>query len=143
VGLVAGSFGQDYRFHANSTGRCDFCCVWTFTDVVPGSYEIFATWPAQDNRPAMRPIGWSPRNCSRTNFADHSASILVNQKFSPAGRWRAGGLGQSRRLTRRDGAAVELGNNADGWVAADAVDRAGRSGHELPLTVKPGLRQLT
>ena len=141
LGPVNGAFGQDYRFHANSADSPTTAATWTFTDVVPGSYEIFATWPEHENRASNAPYTVVTQVTQPGGgLVEKSASILVNQKFTPTGPVVGGRPWVSLGVFTTDGTTlrVELRNNADGVVAADAVRIVPVDPvTKLPVTVKP------
>ena len=108
------AYHSDYMVHApgNGTGTA----TWTFNNVAPGSYQIFAHWVA---------FSTFASNAPYTVF-DGSTSlgtVRVNQQLAPAGDssegvvWQSLGTFNSSNRTLK----VQLSDNANGNLIADAV----------------------
>ncbi|HEY4632638.1 MAG TPA: ELWxxDGT repeat protein, partial [Candidatus Limnocylindrales bacterium] len=141
-----GAFGLDYRFHAGAAGSATALARWEFTGLVPGTYEVSATWSPHESRASDAPYTVVTQVTQPGGgLADGSTTVPVNQKFAPDGAVAGGRPWQSLGVYATAGTnlRVELRNVADGLVAADAirivaVDPLTR----LPLTVKPELARL-
>ena len=108
-------YGSDYLYHDPGAGYNKV--RWTFTDLVPGeTYEVSATWVGGTNRPSNAPY----------TITAGGAPIVVriNQQLNPDD------FGNGRKweiiapVTLVNGSrqiVVELSDNADGYVQADAV----------------------
>ena len=149
IGNVAptpGALDFDYRVHAGVSGSPSALARWDFTALVPGTYEVFATWPHHESRADDAPYTVVTQVAgSQGGFTEESSTVRINQKFAPGGAVAAGRPWQSLGVYSTAGTMlrVELGNDADGLVAADAirvvpVDPITR----LPLTARPGLAVL-
>ncbi len=108
------AYHSDYMVHApgNGTGTA----TWTFNNVAPGSYQVFARWVA---------FSTFASNAPYTVF-DGSTSlgtVQVNQQLAPVGDisdgvvWQSLGTFSSSNRTLK----VQLSDNANGFVIADAI----------------------
>jgi len=110
-------------FPANHGLDCGSTAKWTFTGMVPDTYEVFATWPEFSyQRPTNVPFEVFDGDTSR-------GKATANQETAPTGpeaegvKWQSLGTFEIKSGTLR----VELGNAAVGrWVIADAVRIVGR-----------------
>ncbi len=131
---VEGTFAGDYRFiEPSSSATATAAAEWTFNQLPVGNYEVWVTWPAHENRASNAPYTISATSQSDDQFSfTVKHSVVVNQKFAPAGEVFAGVSWQ--RLTLTDGVhvarsagattgtlKVTLTNSANGLVAADGV----------------------
>jgi hypothetical protein len=106
--------GLDYDYAASGTGSAR--ATWSFTGLVPGSYQVFARWVPFSNRAT---------NATYTirDGATLLGSAVVNQQLAPAGELSNGITWQSLGFfqTATGNLAVQLTNAANGFVIADAV----------------------
>ena len=146
VALTPGAFDFDYRVHAAVSGSASAVARWDFTALVPGTYEVFATWPQHESRASDAPytvVTQVPG--SDGGLAEESSTVRINQKFAPGGAVLGGRPWQSLGVYSTAGTMlrVELRNDADGLVAADAIRIVPVDPITgLPLTAKPGLEVL-
>ncbi|MDB5386215.1 MAG: Extracellular serine protease precursor [Planctomycetaceae bacterium] len=115
---VAGrGFTNDLRFASGIGGTTpNATATYTFTNLTPGTYRVSATWYATTNRATNSPFtitgGASP------------LTVTVNQQNSPNGFTADGAtwndLSPSYTITGTT-LTVTLGNNANGYVIADAI----------------------
>ena len=146
IGAVISAFDQDYRFHAAVNSVATVVASWEFTNLVPGTYEVFATWPAHESRASNAPYTTVVLTTHPDGtLTEQSTTRLIIQKFAPNGAVVGGRPWESLGVFSIDGTAlrVELTNNADGAVAADAI-RLVRidPATGLPLAVMPNLKVL-
>jgi len=108
------AYHSDYTMHAPGNGSGT--ATWTFNNVAPGQYQVFARWVAFNTFASNAPY---------TVF-DGSANlgtVLVNQQVAPAGDtsngvvWQSLGTFNSVNRTLK----VQLSDNANGMLIADAV----------------------
>ena len=135
--LGSEAFRQDYAFHAGTTGDDPAATArWTFTDLVPGRYEVFVTWP---------------EHASRANNAPYQVLgvagepiIEVNQRRAPDGERLGGRPWQSLGVftITGDTLRVVLSSAANGSIAADAVRIVARQWPTAGLT-RPEVLNLT
>jgi len=113
--------------HESLPGSGSDVARWTFTGLMPGVYQVAATWSTYFNRATDSPFsvldGTVPRG-----------TVNVNQRLAPSGFSDAGGVWQplSDFDIASDTLVVELRDNANGRLNADAV-RIERVG-ALPAT---------
>lgn len=90
--------------------------IWTFTGLVPGAYRVSATWVPQSGAATNSPF---------TLTGGVPLTVNVNQQLNPNGQIVAGGatfqdiLGSYTIVG--NSLTVQLANNANGVVIADAV----------------------
>ncbi|MCA9091868.1 MAG: VCBS repeat-containing protein [Planctomycetaceae bacterium] len=120
------TFNSDYRFNANivsSDSAATEEAIWTFDDLIPGEYEIYATWPADSSYATNVPFAVSgdgvPEQVIRVDqTASPNGTSLGGrpwQKISDVSIEPSAIDGKSGNLT------VRLGNNANGIVVADGL----------------------
>jgi hypothetical protein len=104
---VAGYYGQFYATHPAGTGSAEV----RFRPDVPqtGVYEVAVWYPAASNRASNAPYV--------VNAADGSGTFRVDQR-GEGSRWVVLG---SFTFVAGDSATIELSDDADGYVIADAV----------------------
>ncbi|MFJ8579503.1 exo-alpha-sialidase [Micromonospora sp. NPDC093277] len=104
---VAGYYGQFYATHPAGTGSA----VARFRPDVPmtGTYEVAVWYPAHSNRASNAPYV--------VNHADGQARFRVDQRAEGA-RWVVLG---AFSFVAGDTATIELSDDANGYVIADAV----------------------
>lgn len=89
---------------------------WDFTDLRPGWYQVFATWGPTTNQATNSPFTIYDGAVAR-------ATVTVNQTLTPSGitfngsPWESLGVYLSSAGLLR----VQLTDNANGFIAADAV----------------------
>lgn len=108
------SYGLDYEYHAAGNGNGS--ATWTFNNVPTGAYEVFAKWIPFSNRATNAPY----------TVLDGGATlgtVLVNQQLFPTGEQSNGITWQSLGMfnTSTGTLAVQLHDNANGYVIADAI----------------------
>jgi hypothetical protein len=113
--------GQGYNnnVHFAPAGTGGSVATWTFSGLTPGTYEVSATWSPDPNRATNAPY---------TVITGSSTTVTVNQTQSPASlpggftdlgvAWMD--LGGPYTLTGST-LVVQLSNNANGYVIADAI----------------------
>lgn len=129
-----GGYGGRSRYHPAGTGMN--AATWTFAGLMPGLYQIEATWAAHANR------------ASDADYRLWNGAVPglapVNQKVAPAGRLIGGRPFQWLGLvTVRSGTlTVTLTDAADGVVSADAVSvtRAALTAEEQADVLATALR---
>ena len=138
LGRWTGISGQGLQGSAVATqpGSGTNVAAWTFRGLVPGLYQVSATWTPDANRASN----------ARFNLVNGSRStaVTVNQQSAPADFRDAGTswqkLGQPFRISGNT-LVVQLSDLADGAVVADAVriERYGYPG-QIQTGSETGLR---
>ncbi|MBI1335499.1 MAG: choice-of-anchor D domain-containing protein [Phycisphaera sp.] len=108
-------YGGDHSFAQGGTGANT--ATYTFTDLTPGTYEIFATWRGDTNR------------ANNTLFTVNSgsttlSSVLVNQQLSPGTLYENGvwwGLIGTVTLTQTSLSVTLSDPGTTGYIDADAI----------------------
>ncbi|HSB78835.1 MAG TPA: PA14 domain-containing protein, partial [Candidatus Methylomirabilis sp.] len=124
---VAGAFNTDYQFHAGVAGTTKGEAEWTFTNLRPGRYEVFITWPSHESRASNVPItvrGGLNGNTILIPEGGTSGNLLLNERFSPNGAVVGGRPWQSLGVFTSTGEIwkiIATLSNTDGSIAADAV----------------------
>jgi autotransporter-associated beta strand protein len=111
----AGAYDGDFRYHAPGDGSDT--ATWTFQALDPTrAYQVYATWSAQSNRATNSPF-------TVLNGSTSLATVRLNQQFAPSDTTIDGQGWESLGIyTPTSGSlAVQLGDNADGDVVADAI----------------------
>jgi predicted CXXCH cytochrome family protein len=83
--------------------------TWTFNVALDGDYKVYAWWKATTNRATDAPF--------TVNYSGGSQTVRVNQQANGS-QWNE--LGTFSFITTAAGSVV-LGNDADGYVIADAI----------------------
>ncbi|WP_406699030.1 tandem-95 repeat protein [Singulisphaera sp. Ch08] len=120
----SGGYGGTARYVASGDGSAT--ASWQQTGLAPGSYEVQVTWIAGGNRASNAPYRIYDGNTL-------IKTVRINQRNNPAGGVTSGGaVFQSLGTVAITGSTlrVELGNDADGYVIADAV----RLGEPTPFS---------
>ena len=108
-------YGSNYRYAASGDGTST--ATWEFSGLSSGSYEVEVTWTAHANRASDAPY----RVYEGPTLV---GTVRVDQRGWPTGASVGGvsfqGLGRFR-LSGTGALRVVLGNDADGFVIADAV----------------------
>jgi ELWxxDGT repeat protein len=121
---VAQAFNTDYRFHDDNGAAL---AEWTFSNVRPGRYEVFVTWPEDASRNSQ--VFYSVQGDSGSPYSlmpengDYS-TLTVNQRFAPDGAVVAGRPWQSLGVFNTQDDAVRVLASmgySNGSMAADAV----------------------
>ena len=111
------SYGQGYLgdIHFTAAGNGSDTATWTF-DVIPGEYEIAATWTRHGNRAKDAPY-------TILNGSTPLATIDVNQEQNPNDFSDAGGSWERLGTYNITGSqlVVRLTDDADQYVIADAI----------------------
>ncbi|WP_406696275.1 hypothetical protein V5E97_35330 [Singulisphaera sp. Ch08] len=111
----AGGYGGTARYVSPGTGSS--VATWLQTGLAPGSYEVQVTWLAGGNRASNAPY----------RMYDGSTllkTVRIDQRTSPSGSVTSGGVTfQTLGSVVINGGTlrVELANDADGYLIADAV----------------------
>ena len=108
-------YGSNYRYAASGDGTST--ATWEFSGLSSGSYEVEVTWTAHANRASDAPYrvyeGTTLLGTTRLDQRSWPTGASVGGvSFQGLGRFRLSGTGALR---------VVLGNDADGYVIADAV----------------------
>ncbi|WP_406699029.1 tandem-95 repeat protein [Singulisphaera sp. Ch08] len=136
---VTGGFGGSVAYTAGSGSTATATATWEQTGLAPGSYEVRVTWLAGTNRASNAPYRIYDGNTL-------IKTVRIDQRNNPAGVVLASGAVFQNLGTvaiNNGTLRVELGNDADGFVIADAV----RLGDTIPFTPvfvddgKPGYNQ--
>lgn len=120
------AYNLDYDYHAAGNGSA--AVTWTFADMDPGSYQVFARWSWFLNRATNAPY-------TILDGATPLGTVLVNQQVPPVGDHSEGITWQSLGNYQIDSGnlIVRLSNNANGYVIADAIRIvAGGIGPQVP-----------
>jgi hypothetical protein len=111
--ISGNGLNDDYRSHAKGSGSAK--ATWDFSGLAAGSYQVQATWPA---------LSTSARDAKYKIFngAVLQQTVQVNQRQQAADAlesrgWKTLGTFSITSSTLK----VELGNNANGNVIADAI----------------------
>jgi hypothetical protein len=110
ISTTNGFLGNSH-YAAASSGTPSATASWNFT-VTPGFYQVWVTWPADNN------------NASNAPFSiNGGTAVLLNQQAAPTGMTYDGTAWQPLGLYVATGSTltVTLTNNANGNVTADAV----------------------
>ncbi len=108
------AYQLDYNYHAAGSGTG--AAKWTFSDILSGSYQVFAHWIPFSNWATNAPF-------TVLDGANALGTVLVNQQQAPTGdqsngiTWQSLGTFQTNSGTL----AVRLDDNANGFVIADAI----------------------
>jgi hypothetical protein len=120
----AGSFHKDYRFAPGVTGASTATARWEFVNLVPGTYDVLATWHGHDTHAtnALYTIKYKQR-LESSALEDKADTVRKIQRLDPDGPTVGGRPWGSLGTVKIDGTTltVELGDNADGIVIADAI----------------------
>ncbi len=108
------AYGLDYDYHA--AGNDNSTASYTFNGLADGSYEIYAKWIPFSNRATNAPY-------TILNGSTVVDTVLVNQQAAPSGDVSNGVTWQKlgTYTTTTGKLVVRLGDNANGYVVADAV----------------------
>lgn len=124
-----GGFGVTGGFATNNNTQADLGelrsdapgsggdrAMWNFTGLAPGNYTVYTTWVPFFNRATNAPYTIADGNVSQS-------TVLVNQQLTPADVSYSGMMWKSlETLHLTSGTlSVSLGNQANGFVIADAV----------------------
>jgi hypothetical protein len=104
--------------------------VWTADGLPAGDYEVSAAWMPHPNRASNAPY-------TIFDGTNRLAQVAVDQRFYPVGAVVHGTQFQPLGTFRVDSGRlrVELTNQADGYVIADAVYLA-RQGDATPILLR-------
>ncbi|MCB0406300.1 MAG: hypothetical protein KDD51_16080, partial [Bdellovibrionales bacterium] len=115
--------GQDSRGHRGSlvyaaAGNGQTNATWTFTDLSPNTYQVSATWFPHSNRATNAPF--TIRDGVNGPVL---ATTFINQQKAPDDFSDRGSQWENLKSVTITGKVlvVELANNADGFVIADAI----------------------
>jgi hypothetical protein len=108
------AYQLDYDYHAAGNGSDT--ATWNFTNVTPGTYQVFAKWIPFSNRATNAPY-------TVFDGSTQLGTVLVNQQLFPTGDQSNGIVWQSLGMfsTSTGTLSVRLGDNANGYVVADAI----------------------
>ena len=115
---AATSIGHEGDLLHTSPGTGSRIATWTFTDLTPGMYRVSATWFAYTNRATNAPF--TIRDGIAGPVLD---TVLVNQQLAPNDFTDAGSDWEDLTTITITGntLTVQLTNNANGYVIADAI----------------------
>jgi hypothetical protein len=130
-GLATGGYNGDYRYNAANSGSSQ--ATWEFTGLLTGLYEVRATWVSYGNRATNAPY-------TILDGATTEDTVTVNQQAAPTADGTLGGRPfQSLGSYNIDNGSlsVQLSDDADGYVIADAIQilRLGDLSNELTVTI--------
>lgn len=108
------AYGLDYDYRTAGNGNST--ASYTFNGLANGSYQVLAKWIPFSNRATNAPY-------TILNGATPISTVLVNQQLAPAGEVSNGIIWQSLGTfdTTTGALVVRLGDNANGYVIADAI----------------------
>jgi uncharacterized repeat protein (TIGR01451 family) len=108
------AYQLDYSYHAAGSGSGS--ATWTFGSLPSGAYQVFTKWIPFSNRATNAPY-------TILDGATPLATVQVNQRLMPVGDQSNAVVWQSLGtfVTTTGILAVRLGDNANGYVVADAV----------------------
>ncbi len=125
--------------HYVAAGDGSATATYDFTGLAAGEYAVYAAWPTAGNHATNAPF----------NFYDGAAPIgatMVNEAAAPNGAVISG----FQQLTLVDvtsgGLNVVVGNNANNYVIADAVELvkvAASTTPQIAVSYRPGFRSAT
>ena len=110
------SFAYNGVYYSDAGGQGGDHATWTFGSLAPGTYTAYVTWIPFSNRATNAPFTVADGNVSST-------TTLVNQQVAPNDlgtlglAWKA----LSTLYVTSGTATITLGNQANGYVIADAV----------------------
>ena len=113
-GSLAGGYDGDYKAVASGDGS--ETASWTWSDLDAGIYDVFVTWTPFSNRATDAPF-------TVYDGVTSEGTVDVNQRSSPNDEEEFGHVWERLGRYMIDGGSVkvELTNDADGYVIADAV----------------------
>jgi hypothetical protein len=131
--------GFDNTQHYVAPGNGSATASYAFSGLAPGEYQVLATWPAASNHASNVPFAFY----NGANASTPAGGVIVNESVAPT----ANGLNGFQILGTVDvtGNAMQvvIGNNANNYVIADAVElvpaatvtspQLSVSGHSLPI----------
>jgi hypothetical protein len=108
------AYNLDYDYHAAGNGSGQ--ATWNFDNIPQGTYQVLAKWIPFSNRATNAPY-------TIFDGATPLGTVLVNQQLFPTGDQSNGITWQSLgTFTTNTGILrVRLGDNANGYVIADAI----------------------
>ena len=110
------AYQQDFRYHAAGNGSNTASWTLDGLQTTGQSYQLFATWTAESNRPTNSPFTVFDGTTSL-------ATVRLNQQFAPVDQtidshaWQSIGTYSTQTGTL----TIQLSNDANGYVIADAV----------------------
>ena len=108
-----GAFNDNLHYAPSGTGSVT--ATWSFTNLEPGDYEVYATWNAHPNRATNSPFSYAADGGAFT-------TVAVNQEQVPSGLVASGQnwtlLGQ---VATNGAITVGVTNAANEYVIADGV----------------------
>jgi hypothetical protein len=129
-GGAAGGVNNEYRYADPTAGAATATATWQVAVPSPGAYDVDVTWTADLNRAS---------NATYQVFDGNTllGTVTVNQQQAPSGPTVGGVSYQSLGIFQASSGTlrVVLGNNANGFVIADAVSVAPEA---LPVLVDNG-----
>lgn len=112
--VATGGFNGDSR--SSNAGTSENFVTWTFANLLPGSYRVSATWVPRSGAASNSPF---------TLTGGAPLTVNVNQQVGPNGQVVEAGTTFQDLLgsytIAGNSLTVQLANNADGVVIADAV----------------------
>ncbi|HEX5104940.1 MAG TPA: choice-of-anchor D domain-containing protein, partial [Pirellulaceae bacterium] len=110
------SSGRDGDANWTVNGSGSNVATWTFTGLAAGQYRVSATWPSASHYASDAPY-------SVYNGSQFLGTSRVSQKAAPSGLSDAGSQWKDLGNFTITGntLVVKLSNDANGWVAADAI----------------------
>ncbi|MEZ6147911.1 MAG: right-handed parallel beta-helix repeat-containing protein [Planctomycetaceae bacterium] len=114
----ASGLGRDGDLRNAASGDGSKVATWTFSGLTPGDYQVAATWFAYTNRATDAPFSILDGTGGPT-----LATVDVNQQLAPDDFSTFGSDWENLITVTITGTelVVELSNDADGYVIADAV----------------------
>jgi hypothetical protein len=103
-----GAYDSDYSYATAGDGTKT--ATWTFTVLAGGNYDVFATWVAHPTKHA-----------SNAPYTVNGSPTTVDQRYAPVGDGGWQQLGTTYSVDASGTLTVQLSNNADGYVIADAI----------------------
>lgn len=108
------AYNLDYDYHAAGNGSGQ--ATWNFDNIPQGTYQVLAKWIPFSNRATNAPY-------TILDGSTPLSTVLVNQQLFPTGDQSNGITWQSLGMfsTSTGILRVRLGDNANGYVIADAI----------------------
>ncbi len=113
---LTNTLGYNLDYNYAPAGNGSATATWNFVGVPNGQYQIFARWSNFSNRATNAPY-------TILDLGVPVATVHVNQQLAPSGEYSNGYYWESLGTfsTTTNNLAVQLSNNANGYVIADAI----------------------
>ncbi len=102
-------YGGDFIYATSWGEEVTATATFTFPNVAPGTYQLYAWWTPHENRATDTPY--------TVKAGETTETVRFNQQQN-GGKWNAIG---TYTVTQQGDITVTIGNDANGYVIADAV----------------------